>query len=68
MDQISFGDAECAVKKKQTRREISVAQMERVIPWQDLYGEIAAFYPSGGRGRTPYPTQSISSNLFLRKV
>ena len=33
MSQMSFGDGEYAAKKKTTRREIFLAEMEQVVPW-----------------------------------
>ena len=45
MSQLSFGDAEYAGKRKQTRREIFLAEMERVVPWASLLGLIEPFYP-----------------------
>ncbi|WP_425522826.1 hypothetical protein [Xanthomonas citri] len=32
--QLTFGDAEGLGKRKQTRREIFLAEMEQVVPWQ----------------------------------
>ncbi|AVQ05350.1 IS5 family transposase [Xanthomonas vasicola] len=53
--QLTFGDAEGLGKRKQTRREIFLAEMEQVIPWQQLLGLIAPHYPVSGRpGRQPY--------------
>jgi transposase, IS5 family len=54
MSQMSFGDAEYAGKRKQTRREIFLAEMEQVVPWQSLVRLIEPFYPEAGRGRHPY--------------
>ena len=34
MDQISFADAEHAGKRKKTRREIFLEEMELVVPWK----------------------------------
>lgn len=45
MSQLSFGDAEYAGKRKQTRREIFLAEMEQVVPWQSLLKLIEPFYP-----------------------
>jgi len=53
MSQISFGDAECAGKRKQTRRELFLAEMEQVVPWKVLVKLIEPFYPLAGRGRLP---------------
>jgi putative transposase len=53
MDQISFGDAEYAAKKKTTRREVFLTEMDKVVPWDSLLKVIAPFYPVAGRGRRP---------------
>ena len=34
MSQLSFSEAEFAGKRKQTRREKFLSQMERAIPWK----------------------------------
>ena len=53
--QLTFGDAEGLGKRKQTRREIFLAEMEQVVPWQQLLGLVAPHYPVSGRpGRQPY--------------
>ncbi|MCF8811126.1 IS5 family transposase [Xanthomonas campestris pv. campestris] len=53
--QLKFGDAEGLGKRKQTRREIFLAEMEQVVPWQQLLGLVAPHYPVSGRpGRQPY--------------
>lgn len=57
MDQMSFGDAEYAAKKKTTRRELFLAEMDKVVPWDSLLKLIEPFYPVAGRGRRPYPVQ-----------
>lgn len=36
MSQLSFGDAEYAGKRKQTRREVFLQEMELVVPWKAL--------------------------------
>lgn len=55
MDQMSFGDAEYASKRKRARRETFLAEMERVIPWSILLDLIEPFYLKAGNGRRPYP-------------
>ncbi|MEB2233097.1 IS5 family transposase [Xanthomonas campestris pv. campestris] len=53
--QLTFGGAEGQGKRKQTRREIFLAEMEQVVPWQQLLGLVAPHYPVSGRpGRQPY--------------
>ena len=52
--QSSFSDLEYAAKKKQTRRDRFLAEIEAVTPWAALVAEIEPFYPKGaGRGRPP---------------
>ncbi|TWD77181.1 IS5 family transposase [Variovorax beijingensis] len=58
MSQISFSDAEQAGKRKKTRREVFVAEMELVMPWKALLKVIEPHYPVAGRGRRPYPLQA----------
>ena len=59
MDQMSFGDAEYASKRKQTRREIFLAEMEQVVPWKSLLNLIEPLYPIAGNGRQPYPLEKM---------
>ncbi len=54
MSQRSFASAEYAMKKKHTRRERFLADMERVVPWARLIAVIEPLYPTSGRaGRQP---------------
>jgi len=55
MDQMSFGDAEYVGKRKRTRREIFLEEMEQVVPWTLLLNLIEPVYPIAGGGRHPYP-------------
>ena len=59
MIQISFSDAEYAGKRKKTRREVFLDEMEVVAPWKALLGLIEPHYPVAGRGRRPYPLESM---------
>ena len=59
MSQISFADAEQAGKRKKTRREIFLAEMEQVVPWKALLKVIEPHYPVAGRGRRPYALASM---------
>lgn len=52
--QSSFSELEYAAKKKQTRRDRFLAEINAVTPWAALEAEVAPFYPkSTGRGRPP---------------
>jgi IS5 family transposase len=53
MSQRSFASAEYALKKKRTRREVFLANMERIVPWSRLEAAIASSYPRSGRGGRP---------------
>ena len=52
--QSSFTDLEYAAKKKLTRRDRFLAEIDAVTPWTALAAELEPFYPKGkGRGRPP---------------
>ena len=52
--QTSFSELEYAAKKKQTRRDIFLGELELITPWAALEQVVAPFYPnSGGTGRPP---------------
>lgn len=62
MSQRSFASAEYAMKKKRTRREKFLAEMERIVPWPRLIAVIEPLYPKSGRvGRPP-----IGAHKMLR--
>ena len=44
MSQMSFSDFEYAGKRKQTRRERFLAEMDQVVPWSGLLGLIEPYY------------------------
>jgi len=52
--QASFSELEYAAKKKVTRRDRFLGEIDAVVPWSALVVEIEPFYPKGtGRGRPP---------------
>ena len=52
--QSSFSDAEYASKKKLTRRDRFLAEIEAATPWPALVAALLPYYPKGdGRGRPP---------------
>ena len=54
MKQPSFADMEYAAKKRVTRRDRFLGEIDAVTPWSALIAEIEPFYPKGdGRGRPP---------------
>ena len=50
-----------------TRRERSVADMEKVVPWQDLCAVIAPYYPKGENGRPPAGLERMLRIYFLQQ-
>ncbi len=66
--QLSFGDGESTGKRKRTRREVFLAEMEQVVPWHALLALIAPHYPELGRpGRQPYPLATMLRIHFLQQ-
>lgn len=58
--QLTVADTEHLGKRKQTRREIFLAEMEQVVPWADLLCVIEPHYPKlGGCGRQRYPLMTM---------
>ena len=53
-NQRSFSELEYMVKKRLTRREKFLNEMESIIPWSRLLSAIEPYYPTSGRvGRQP---------------
>ena len=66
--QLTFGDAEDLGQRKQTRREVFLAEMDQVVPWRALLGLIEPHYPKQGRpGRQPYPLETMLRIHFLQQ-
>jgi len=65
--QTSFAQAEYAGKKKITRREKFLAEMEKVVPWVNLVKVIEPHYPTGTRGRPPVGIERMLRLYFLQQ-
>jgi IS5 family transposase len=59
MKQMTFADAEYAGKRKQTRKELFLIEMDQVVPWTGLIALIEPHYPKGEGGRPAYPLMAI---------
>ena len=60
MKQTTFASLAFDHKKKPTRREKFLAEMERAVPWTALLAIIEPHYPKAGRrGRQPYPLATM---------
>jgi len=65
--QMSFAHAEYARKKKVTRRERFLGEMEKVVPWARLCAVIEPHYPRGKRGRPPMGIERMLRIYFLQQ-
>ena len=59
MKQMTFADAEYAGKRKQTRKELFLIEMDQVVPWKGLVALIDPHYPKGEGGRPSYPLMAM---------
>mgnify|MGYP003366249903 CR=1 FL=1 len=59
MKQMTFADAEYAGKRKQTRKELFLIEMDRVVPWKVLIALIDPHYSKGEGGRPAYPLMAM---------
>ena len=68
MKQTSFASAEYAGKKKTTRREKFLAEMNAVVPWTRLQALIEPHYPKSGKvGRPPIGVPRMLRMYFLQQ-
>jgi transposase, IS5 family len=63
----SFSQVEYAGKKKQTRRDRFLADMDRVVPWARLVARLQPLYPKGERGRPPIGLERMLRIYFLQQ-
>jgi transposase, IS5 family len=68
MQQTSFASLEYAGKKRRTRREKFLGEMEKVVPWARLIALVEPHYPKSGRvGRQPVGVQRMLRMYFLQQ-
>lgn len=70
MKQTSFSQAEYAGKKRITRRDKFLAEMEQVVPWSRLLDALSpSYYPDsrGRRGRPPVPLERMLRLYFVQQ-
>lgn len=66
--QLSFASYEFAQKRRVTRREKFLAEMEQVVPWPRLIALIEPKYPSSGRvGRQPIGVERMLRMYLLQQ-
>src|SRR5213595_1256298 len=67
MSQPTFAALAYANKKKKTRREIFLEEMEQVVPWTRLLKVIKRYYPKAGNGRPPLGLEKMLRIYFLQQ-
>lgn len=67
MKQMSFSSAEYAHKKKITRREKFLAEMNALVPWSRLLVALEPFCPKGLRGRPPVGVERMLRLYFIQQ-
>ncbi|HBP53966.1 MAG TPA: hypothetical protein DD643_06325 [Synechococcus sp. UBA8638] len=55
----SFADFEYESKKRRTRREKFLKQLEVLIPWGKLMEQLRPYYPSAAKWRVHYPLEGM---------
>ena len=66
MKQTTFSSLAWNGKKKTTRREAFLAEMNQVIPWQKVIRRIEPVYPKAGAGRQPHPLERMLRIHFMQ--
>jgi IS5 family transposase len=67
MGQLSFSSLDYAAKKKRTKREKFLCEMNEVVPWERLVRLIEPHYPKPGNGRRPMPLLVMLKIYFLQQ-
>jgi Transposase and inactivated derivatives, IS5 family len=67
MKQISFSQAEFQRKKRRTRREVFLDEMEQIMPWAELFAVVEPHYPKGKRGRPPVGLERMLRVYFVQQ-
>ena len=67
MTQLSFATLDHRNKKKRTKRDKFLAEMDQVVPWAQLMALIAPHYPKAGNGRRPYGLEVMLRIYFLQQ-
>jgi len=64
---MSFASLAFANKRKLTRREQFLSEMERVVPWARLCALVEPHYPKGERGRPVMPLERMLRIYFMQQ-
>ena len=66
MKQPSFASLAFEGKKKQTRKEKFLTEMDRITPWKKLMRLIEPHYPKGDNGRPPMGVEKMLRIYFMQ--
>jgi len=67
MKRTSFASLAYENKKKKTRRERFLEEMDRVIPWKEVIEIISPYYPRNGNGRHPMLLSRMLRIYFMQQ-
>ena len=67
MKQLGFGDNSFTKHPKITRKQQFLAVMDKVVPWGRLCAVIAPHYPTIGKGRPPFPLETMLRIHFMQQ-
>ena len=67
MKQASFSDLGYTHKKKTTRKERFLSEMNEILPWKQLLKPILKNYPKPGNGRRPIPAETMLRLYFMQQ-
>jgi len=67
MSIVSFASLAYENKKKKTRREKFLEEMNQVIPWEELLQIVSKYYPVAGNGRQPMPMERMLRIYFMQQ-
>ena len=67
MRQATFAGLAFDAKKKRTRRELFLAEMDKVVPWARLVALIEPHYPKAGNGRQPMALEAMLRVYFMQQ-
>ena len=67
MKRASFASLAFENKKRKTRREKFLEEMDQVIPWEELLPVIIPYYPRAGNGRQPMPLSRMLRIYFMQQ-
>ena len=67
MKQPTFASLAYDGKKKQTKKERFLSEMDRIIPWRKLTRLIEPHYPKAGNGRRPMGVEKMLRIYFMQQ-